>query len=83
MTISVGTSTAAGSYPITVTASGGGVQHTTTVTVSVSGTGSAQVAIVGCEYITWGRGLQRVSLNDFRWAVHDAEFQPAVHHQLH
>ena len=37
MTINVGASTAPGTYPITVTASGGGVQQTATVTVTVTG----------------------------------------------
>ena len=36
MTIAVTTSTAAGTYPITVTGSGGTVQHTTTVTLTVT-----------------------------------------------
>ena len=36
MTITVGTSTAVGSYPITVTGNGGGVQQSTTVTLTVT-----------------------------------------------
>ena len=36
MTISVGANTATGTYPITVTAAGGGVQHTTTVSLTVT-----------------------------------------------
>jgi uncharacterized membrane protein len=36
MTINVGASTALGSYPITVTGSGGGVRHSTTVTLTVT-----------------------------------------------
>ena len=35
MTIAVGSSTAVGTYNITVTGSGGGIQHTTSVTLSV------------------------------------------------
>ncbi|HVP50189.1 MAG TPA: hypothetical protein VMT56_03100 [Candidatus Bathyarchaeia archaeon] len=35
MTVAVGTSTAAGTYPITVTGSGGGIKRTTTVTLAV------------------------------------------------
>jgi len=37
MTISVGANTAIGTYVITVTGSGGGIQHTTTVTLTVNG----------------------------------------------
>ena len=35
MTITVGSGTAAGTYPITVTGNGGGVQQSTTVTLTV------------------------------------------------
>ena len=37
MTITVGSSTAMGSYPITVTGNGGGIQHSSTVTLTVTG----------------------------------------------
>ena len=37
MTITVGKSTPTGTYPITVTGNGGGVQHNTTVTLTVTG----------------------------------------------
>ena len=36
MTITVGASTTAGTYPITVTGSGGGIQRTATVTLTVT-----------------------------------------------
>ena len=36
MTINVGANTAVGTYPITVTGSGGGIQHSTTVTLTVT-----------------------------------------------
>jgi hypothetical protein len=36
MTIAVGSSTAVGTYPITVTGNGGGIQHNTTVTLVVT-----------------------------------------------
>ena len=36
LTIAVGSNTAVGTYPITVTGSGGGMQHTTTVTLTVA-----------------------------------------------
>ena len=38
MTITVGGNTAVGTYPITVTGNGGGVQHSTTVTLTVTAT---------------------------------------------
>jgi hypothetical protein len=37
MTIAVGSTTTPGTYPITVTGSGGGIQHSTTVTLTVTG----------------------------------------------
>ena len=37
MSITVGGSTAPGTYPITVTGNGGGIQHSTTVTLTVTG----------------------------------------------
>lgn len=37
MTIAVGSTTTPGTYPITVTGTGGGVQHSTTVTLTVTG----------------------------------------------
>ncbi len=43
MTINVGANTAVGTYPITVTGSGGGIQHSTTMTLSV--TAAADYAI--------------------------------------
>ena len=36
MTITVGASTATGTYPITVTGNGGGIQQNTTVTLTVT-----------------------------------------------
>ena len=36
MTITVGTNTAVGTYPITVTGNGGGIQQTATVTLTVT-----------------------------------------------
>jgi hypothetical protein len=44
MTISVGASTAPGSYPITVTGNGGGIQQSTTVTLTVTGAPSFTVS---------------------------------------
>ena len=44
MTISVGSSTPNGTYPITVAGNGGGVQQTTTVTLTVSGAASFTLA---------------------------------------
>ena len=41
MTITVGSSTPMGTYPITVTGNGGGIQHTATVNLTVT----AQVAL--------------------------------------
>ena len=38
MTVTVGSSTAAGTYPITVTGNGGGIQHTAAVTLTVTST---------------------------------------------
>ena len=38
MTITVGGNTAVGTYPITVTGNGGGIQHSTTVTLTVTAT---------------------------------------------
>jgi uncharacterized membrane protein len=46
MTINVGANTAVGTYPITVTGSGGGVQHSTTVTLTVTAIGGG-VALDG------------------------------------
>ncbi len=42
MTITVGAGTATGTYPITVTGNGGGIQQNTTVTLAVSAAGSWQ-----------------------------------------
>ena len=48
MTITVGSSTPVGTYPITVTGKGGGIQENTTVTLSVTGQG--QVYDVGINF---------------------------------
>ena len=45
MTITVGSSTPLGTYPITVTGNGGGIQHSTTVTLTVTGSGVADFGI--------------------------------------
>jgi hypothetical protein len=48
MTISVGSSTAVGTYTVTVTGSGGGLTHTATVSLSVtSGGGGSQLIVDG------------------------------------
>jgi hypothetical protein len=51
MTIAVGSSTATGTYPITVTASGGGIQKTATVTLTVQAP-STGIAYVQGNYST-------------------------------
>jgi uncharacterized membrane protein len=51
MTITVGSSTPTGTYPITVAASGGGIQQTTTVTLVVA-TGSTTITYVQGNYST-------------------------------
>src|ERR1700691_1955738 len=47
MTISVGSSTAAGVYTVTVTATGGGLTNTATVSLSVTSAGSGQSIVDG------------------------------------
>ena len=54
MSITVGASTAVGSYAITVTGNGGGVQHSTTVTLTVIAAGSHQVSL------TWSASVDPV-----------------------
>ena len=44
MFLTVGSSTPAGSYPITVTGTGGGIQHNTTVTLTVTAAGSFTIS---------------------------------------
>jgi len=54
MTISVGATTTVGTYPITVTCNGGGIQHNTTVTLTVTAAGSHQVSL------TWDASVDQV-----------------------
>jgi hypothetical protein len=60
MTITVGGSTAVGTYPISVTGNGGGIEHTATVTLTV--TAATSIAYVQMNYATPQTGQSTVNV---------------------
>jgi hypothetical protein len=67
VSIGVSSSMAAGSYPITISAAGGGVTHSTVLTLSITSTATsgAAVSLAGCIWKQNGHSYQavRVTLN--------------------